>query len=75
MPNAQTLNPTQIHLLEMFSYCKDAEALQDLKAVLADYYAKKLQNEVDALWDQGKLDADAIERIGHEHWRTPYSKV
>lgn len=45
MPIAQTLNPTQIHLLEMFSYCKDAESLQELKNVLSDYYAKKLQNE------------------------------
>lgn len=75
MPIAQTLNPTQIHLLEMFSYCKDVESLQELKAVLADYYAKKLQDEADALWDQGVLDADAIEQIGKEHWRTPYSKV
>lgn len=45
MPIAQPLNPTQIHLLEMFSYCKDAESLQELKNVLSDYYAKKLQNE------------------------------
>ena len=74
MPIAQTLNPTQIHLLEMFSYCKDAESLQELKTVLADYYAKKLQNETNALWDQSVLDAEAIERIGKEHWRTPYSK-
>ncbi len=74
MPIAQTLNPTQIHLLEMFSYCKDAESLQELKNVLSDYYAKKLQNEANALWDQGVLDAEAIERIGKEHWRTPYSK-
>ena len=67
MAAAQTLNPTQIHLLEMFSFCKDAEALQDLKAVLADYYAKKVQ-------DDGVLRADAIEQIGKEHWRTPYLK-
>ncbi len=74
MAAAQTLNPTQIHLLEMFSFCKDAEALQDLKAVLADYYAKKVQEEADALWDDGVLGADAIEQIGKEHWRTPYLK-
>ena len=74
MPIAQTLNPTQIHLLEMFPYCKDAESLQELKNVLSDYYAKKLQNEANALWDQGVLDAEAIERIGKEHRRTPYSK-
>lgn len=59
----------------MFSFCKDAEALQDLQAVLADYYAKKVQEEADTLWDDGVLSADAIEKIGKEHWRTPYSKV
>ena len=74
MAAAQALNPTQIHLLEMFSFCTDAEALQDLKAVLADYYAKKVQEEADALWDDGVLGADAIEQIGKEHWRTPYLK-
>ncbi len=75
MSISQTLNPTQIHILEMFSYCKDAETLQDLKAILADYYAKKLQTEADALWNQGVLDAEAIDRIGKEHWRIPYSKA
>ena len=74
MTITQTLNPTQIHLLEMFSYCKDAESLQELKTVLADYYAKKLKDKADALWDQGVLDAEAIERIGKEHWRMTYSK-
>lgn len=63
MAAAQTLNPTQIHLLEMFSFCKDAEALQDLKAVLADCYAKKVQEEADALWDDGVLGATLLSRL------------
>lgn len=33
---------------------------------------KKVQKEADALWESGVLSADAIERIGKEHWRTPY---
>ena len=75
MPTTKALNPTQIHILEMFSHCKDDESLQDLKSVLANYYAQRLQNEADSLWEQGILDGEAIENIGKEHWRIPYSKV
>ena len=68
-----TLNTAQIHLLDMLSFCKTEKALKELQEVLADYYAKKVQEEADRLWDEGILDAEAIERIGNEHWRTPYS--
>ena len=35
---------------------------------------KEVQKEADALWESGVLSTDAIERIGKEHWRTPYLK-
>ena len=66
------LNPMQLHILEMLSYCQTEKAMEELKSVLADYYAKKVQEEADRLWDDGTLNAEAIERIGKEHWRTPY---
>lgn len=34
---------------------------------------KEVQKEADALWESGVLGTDAIEKIGKEHWRTPYS--
>ena len=67
-----TLNPIQLHLLQMFRFCRTKEAEAELKAVLAEYYARRVQAEADRLWDDGVLDAEAIERIGQEHWRTPY---
>ena len=48
------------------------QAILELKSVLADFYARRVQEEADRLWDEGVLDAEAIERIGKEHWRTPY---
>ncbi|MBQ9666822.1 MAG: dephospho-CoA kinase [Bacteroidaceae bacterium] len=66
------LNAMQLHILEMLSYCQTEQAVAELKGVLADFYAKKVQEEADRLWDNGTLNADAIERIGKEHWRTPY---
>lgn len=70
-----SINPIQLHLLEMFNYCKSDKMLADLKDCLAEFYAKQVQEEADRLWDQGVLDGDAIERILQEHWRTPYKET
>lgn len=67
-----SLNTIQLHLLDMFSHCQSDQAFLELKSVLADFYARRVQEEADRLWDEGVLDAEAIERIGKEHWRTPY---
>ena len=67
-----TLNPIQLHLLEMFNYCDSESMMNELKDLLADFYAKQVQKEADRLWDEGTLNEEAIERILDEHWRTPY---
>lgn len=68
-----TFNPVQMHLLEMFNYCKSEEAMDELKEVLSDYYARKTQEEADRLWENGVLDDNAIEQLLSEHTRTPYT--
>ena len=68
-----SINPIQLHILEMFNYCKSEKMMSDLKDCLADFYAKQVQEEADRLWDEGVLDGEAIERILDEHWRTPYN--
>lgn len=73
--NVRTMNPVQLHLLEMFSYCGSEQTVSELKDVLADFYAKKVQKEADRLWDEGILDGEAIEQILQEHWRTPYEEA
>ena len=39
--NARTINPVQLHLLEMFSFCGSEQTVSEMKDVLADFYAKK----------------------------------
>ena len=73
--NVRTMNPVQLHLLEMFSYCGSEQTVSELKDVLADFYAKKVQKEADRLWDEGVLDGEAIEQILQEQWRTPYEEA
>ena len=64
-------NPVQLHILEMFNYCRSDESMEELKNVLSDFYAQKVQKEADRLWDSGELNGDAIERILNEHWIMP----
>ena len=70
-----TFNPVQLHILEMFNYCKSEKMMQELKDVLADFYAKRVQEEADHLWDEGTLNGEAIEKMLEEHWRTPYLEM
>lgn len=69
------MNPVQVHLLEMFNYCGSEQTVSEMKEVLANFYAEKVQKEADCLWDEGTLNGDAIERILQEHWRTPYKEA
>ena len=65
-----SLNPVQLPRLEICNYCGTGETMEELRRLLASYYAEKAQKEADRLWDEGILDGDAIEQILDEHLRT-----
>ena len=71
-PSMTIFNASQLHLLEMFKYCNTQDSLDEMKNVLAEYYARKVQTEADELWDDGVLDNASIEKILDTHLRTPY---
>ena len=65
-------NPIQQHLLKMFAYDSNEEHLKEIKDVLAKHFAKKVDDEMDALWEEGIINEDVIEEWSKEHMRTPY---
>ena len=56
----------------MFAYDSSEEHLKEIKEVLAAYFARKVDDDMDVLYNEGKIDADVIEAWGNEHMRTPY---
>jgi len=62
-------NPIQLHLLRLFSVNTSEASLTELKNVLAKYYAEKLKNKINDLWDNGTINLDKIEEIKHSHLR------
>lgn len=72
MENQTIFNSAQLKILQMMSYIKTDEELEELQNVLSDYYAKKVDKEMDSLWENGVINEKTIEQWGKEHMRTPY---
>ena len=56
-------NSAQLYLLDVFSRIKSDEELNDIKQLVADYYAKKLDAHLEKLWDEGILDQKRLNEI------------
>ncbi|MBR1916270.1 MAG: hypothetical protein IJ832_00230 [Bacteroidaceae bacterium] len=67
-----TMNKSQMMILESFAGAQDEQELNDLIDVLRDFYAKRLEREMQRLWDNGTLDDKRLEQLRGEHLRTPY---
>lgn len=66
------LSPYQMQILELLSRVETAEEMEDIRALIARYFADKAQKELDKMWDDGVINDEVIEGWKHEHMRTPY---
>jgi hypothetical protein len=69
---ATMLNPAQIMILESFASAKSQEEVDELMEMLRNYYAMKLDKELERLWDEGILDQEKLDELKEQHLRTPY---
>ncbi len=70
---ATVFNPAQRHILRLMSTFKTEQQVEELSQVLSDYYARKIDEEMDELWDQGKLSHEKMKEFRTQHFRTPYN--
>ena len=70
---ATMLNAAQLQILDMMSFVKSDDTLQELKQLISDYFAQKAQAEIDRLWETGELNEEKVESFRHLHERTPYN--
>lgn len=71
---ATVFNPTQQHLLMMFAYDNTEERLKEVKEVLAKYFAKKVEDRFNDLWDSGVLNQEKLDEIRGMHLHTDLPK-
>lgn len=63
-------NPIQQHLLKMFAYDDNVERLTEIKELLTKYYAAKVSQRMNQLWDDGTLDQKRLDELRGKHLRT-----
>ena len=59
-------------LLDALNSIRSASDLIEFKDLIAQFFARKAQKSIDALWDDGTIKGETIEQWGKEHMRTPY---
>lgn len=60
---ATVLNPVQQHLLKMFAFDGSEERLMEVKEVLTKYFAQKLDDRLNDLWDSGVLNQEKLDEL------------
>lgn len=64
--DATKLTPMQIDLLKLFSFNHSDEFAKELREVLGRFLQKKLDMELDKLWDDGTLNQEKLDQIRKE---------
>ena len=60
---ATALNPTQRHLLKLFSFNNSEAYAREIQSVLTRYFQERLDAEADRLWDEGVLNQEKLDEL------------
>ena len=71
---AKPFTPFQIEMLELVSRVSSEVEMQDIRRMLGQYFAKRAEDALDRLWDEGVLNDKVMEEWKFEHMRTPYKQ-
>lgn len=63
MKQETALNETQMSILRLLGSMKTVEEVDELRQIICDYYARKVDEEVDKLWESGQWDNEKNEAI------------
>ena len=69
---ATVFNDAQLELLNMMATVKSPDTLSELKQAISNFFAQKVEDEVNRLWQTGELNDAKVESFKHLHERTPY---
>lgn len=68
------LSNLQMELLKLYSYNVSDKELRDIQKILADYFAHKVDQEMDQLWEKNDWNNEIVESWKTEHLRSKTSK-
>jgi hypothetical protein len=70
MQTTKRLTNLQLELLKVFSFDISDNQLIEIKSMLTQYFAQKVTNDLDVLFEQKGWGIEKIEEWSEEHMRT-----
>lgn len=67
-------NPAQLEILEAMATLTSEKELMDLKCAISEFFARRADEEMEKLWQEGKWNEQTLEDLKKAHYRTPYIK-
>ena len=67
------LNSMQMFMLKIFDRQLDSKQEQEIKQLLAEYFAKQIDEEIDQIWDTRALSQKDLDKALNAHKRTKYT--
>ncbi len=68
----QKITNLQQELLKIFHFELKKSQLQEVKGLLASYFADKTSNEMDRVWKDKNWTNKTIDKLAKQHLRTSY---
>lgn len=68
------LSNTQIEILQSFNYELSEQDLRSFRELLVNYFANKISDDIDSLFDEKDWDDSQSEEWSTTHLRTPYNE-
>ncbi|PHI18081.1 hypothetical protein CEQ90_19765 [Lewinellaceae bacterium SD302] len=66
------LTNLQIEILKSFNYDIDDNQLNEIRQMLINYFAEKVSDGIDQLFEDNQWDDSKLDEWSNEHMRTPY---
>ena len=66
------LTNLQLELLKTFSYDLSESQINEVREILAKYFAQKATLEMDKFWEENNWSDETVENLAQEHLRTKY---
>ena len=71
---SKPFTPFQVEMLEMVSRVTSEVEMRDIRSLLGQYFAKRAEDALDRLWDEGVLNEGVMKEWKGEHMRTSYNQ-
>lgn len=70
--NRTVFNEAQLEMLDIMAGIDSPEELDALRHVVSEFFARRADEEMEKLWQNGELNEAKVESFRHLHERTPY---